>query len=99
MTCTAIKHGTYYCRYKFGCRCPASLEDARRLRYGLGVDPVAAMRVVAGDKVRLSPGERRLVVAELTRRQVSAKQIAKRMNLTPRSVTRIRARLRDQQAA
>jgi DNA-binding NarL/FixJ family response regulator len=64
----------------------------------LGVDPVAAMRAVDGDKVRLSPADRRLVVAELTGRGWSAKRIAPHVNLTTRSVIRIRARLREQQA-
>lgn len=62
------------------------------------VDEAAVYRVaVQGDRLLLGAEERRLVVAELTRRQESAAEIAKRLGVAVRTVQRHRARI--QQAA
>jgi hypothetical protein len=59
------------------------------------VDAVAVARAVAGDPpARLTPRERRAAVAELTRRGLSAPQIAARVHVTVRAVERNRAALR-----
>lgn len=60
------------------------------------VDVTAVFRACDGDRrVRLNTLERRRAVAVLTDRRLSAAAIAKRLGLAERSVTRIRARLRQ----
>lgn len=59
-----------------------------------GIDPVVIDRLLRGDPVRSYPRERRLAVAELTRRGLTATQIADRLRCTPRAVVRHRARVR-----
>jgi DNA-binding NarL/FixJ family response regulator len=99
MTCNAERHGTYHFYRHYGCRCPEAIADRNRLAAGAYVDPVAVERVVDGGQARLGPAERRMAVAQLDAKRLSARQIAERLRVTPRTVTRIRGRLRQQQAA
>jgi len=80
-----IHHGHGMCR-----RCYPFTSHGRAV-----VDQVAVERAVAGDPpARLTPRERRAAVAELTRRGLSAPQIAARVHVTVRAVERNRAALR-----
>ncbi len=56
-------------------------------------DPAVIAHVVAGSQDRLIPRERAEVVRQLTARGRSAAVIARHLNVTPRTVTRIRAQL------
>ncbi|MEU6979650.1 helix-turn-helix domain-containing protein [Streptomyces sp. NPDC046371] len=59
-------------------------------------DPVAIDRAVAGDPPeRLSARERAAAVARLDARGLSAEQVAERIRCTPRTVYRIRKRIRQ----
>jgi DNA-binding CsgD family transcriptional regulator len=49
--------------------------------------------LVAGTRVNATPAERRAAVAILTARSLSAREIAKRINCTRRTVERHRATL------
>lgn len=100
MTCTATKHGTYhYLRY-YGCQCPEALADRQRLQNGaaVGHDPVAVQIVLEGGHARLGPADRKAAVAKLDQTGASSALIARRLHVTARSVTRIRAQLRQQAA-
>lgn len=73
---------------------------ARRAR-GLGghsrirrleVDPIAVERAVLGERMRLTVPERHEVIQRLTASGLSANQIADRLGVAQRTVTRYRAR-------
>lgn len=59
------------------------------------VDEVAVERACAGERVRLSSEERHLAILRLTEQGLSVREIAQRIGVTGRSVTRHRAQLRD----
>ena len=60
------------------------------------IDPIAVERAVAGDgDVHLYPRERDEAVRRLTLRGLSESQIADRLTVTRRTVTRCKARLRE----
>jgi DNA-binding NarL/FixJ family response regulator len=99
MTCDAERHGTYHFYRHYGCRCPAAISDRARLMQGVGSDPAAVQRALAGDRVRLGPADRRQAVAKLDGTGASAREIAERLRLSSRTIVRIRGRLREQQAA
>jgi len=63
------------------------------------VDEVAVERAMHGMQLRLTPEERLEAVARLTRRGVSAREIAERLHTTSRTVVRLRSTLRDTSAA
>lgn len=54
------------------------------------VDEVAVERACAGERVRLSSEERHLAILRLTEQGLSAREIARRIGVTGRSVTRHR---------
>jgi DNA-binding NarL/FixJ family response regulator len=54
------------------------------------VDEMAVERLIAGTPVQARPSERMQAVAYLTRRRLSAKQIAERIGCTKRTVERHR---------
>ena len=58
----------------------------------LPVDPVAVEQAVSGFSVRLTVPERLLVIKELTAKGLSANEIAARLGLAQRTVTRYRAK-------
>jgi transcriptional regulator with GAF, ATPase, and Fis domain len=60
------------------------------------VDPMAVERAARGDRtIRHGTAERVLVVQALTAAGLSAAQIARRLGVAPRSVCRIRSRIRQ----
>lgn len=61
------------------------------------VDPVAVDQACAGRPVQLSVREKRAAIAQLTRGDMSAQQIADRLNTTSRSVHRHRAAARREE--
>lgn len=63
------------------------------------VDEVAVLRAVRGDAVPLNLRERRAAVAQLTRRGVSSRAIARQLAIAPRTVLRHRNALRQESAA
>lgn len=106
--CTAVRHCTLTAYRRWRCRCPEAVSAARatfvsRRVHGRGghsrirrteVDPIAVERAIGGDPVRLSCPERSEAIARLTAAGLSANQIAERLGVASRSVTRYRARLR-----
>ena len=58
----------------------------------LAVDPIAVERAVAGDRVPLTVPERHQVIQRLTASGLSANQIADRLGVAQRTVTRYRAK-------
>lgn len=75
----------------------ASLPAARLSRNAreAAVDPVAVARLVAGDPPgRVTRAERQQAVRVLSRRGMSAAQIAETIGATSRTVVRMRARIR-----
>jgi DNA-binding CsgD family transcriptional regulator len=56
----------------------------------VALDEIAIERAMHGDPVRLRPTERVEVVRRLTARKLSTNQIADRLGITPRTVSRIR---------
>ena len=68
-------------------------------RAACDVDEVAVLRAVRGDAVPLNVRERRVAVAELTRRGVSHRAIARHLGVDPRTVLRHRSALRQEAAA
>jgi len=80
----------------------ADLEDlggAARPGDEPDVDEVAVERVMRGEPLRLNLDERLEVVGRLTRRGVSAREIAQRLHTTSRTVVRLRGVLRGTTAA
>jgi hypothetical protein len=68
--------------------------DPRPPIKSLDVDQIAVERAILGDPpARLNPFERLEVVAVLTRRGLSARQIAEHARCTTRTVTRNRTKL------
>jgi DNA-binding CsgD family transcriptional regulator len=57
------------------------------------IDEMAVERLVIGQPVNATPAERRQAVAYLTRRKLSAAEIARRIGCTQRTVVRHRSRL------
>lgn len=102
MSCEATKHGTTYAYKVYRCRCPEVVEYMRS-RYAArreGVEPrlpdeAAIERALRGDRVRLTPAERRIVVGKLTARGMPAGEIARHVGATRRTVTRHRKSLRE----
>lgn len=64
-------------------------------RYSSDIDPVAVERAIEGCPVVLTSAERALAVQILAGRGLSAAAIAGRLGIQPRSVWRIRARLKE----
>ena len=60
---------------------------------------VSVQYVLAGGTMRLAPAERPMVVAALTERGLSPREIGERIGITSRSVLRIRARRGQESAA
>lgn len=58
------------------------------------VDEVAIERAMYGERLPLNLAERREAVRRLTTRGHSVRQIAERLHLTPRAVTRLRSSAR-----
>ena len=54
------------------------------------LDQVAVERAMSGQRVPLTPAERRAAVAQLTRRGLSARRIAELLHTTSRTIVRIR---------
>lgn len=54
------------------------------------VDQVAVERAMSGQRVQLTPAERRAAVAQLTRRGISARRIAELLHTTSRTIVRMR---------
>jgi len=75
------------------------LDGAARPGDEPDVDEVAVERVMHGEPLRLNLDERLEVVGRLTRRGVSAREIAQRLHTTPRTVVRLRGALRGTTAA
>lgn len=58
----------------------------------LPVDPIAVERAIGGERVRLTVPERAVVIHSLTIAGFSANEIATRLGVAQRTVTRYRAR-------
>jgi len=78
---------------------PDDLDGAARPGDEPDVDEVAVERVMRGEPLRLNLDERLEVVGRLTRRGVSAREIAQRLHTTSRTVVRLRGVLRGTTAA
>jgi hypothetical protein len=61
-------------------------------RWPLEVDELTVQFLVDGARVNASPAERKAAVTILTARKMSAREIAVRINCTPRTVVRHRAK-------
>lgn len=91
----AYPNGTHYCR-----ECRRLRKRQERAAAGVGnVDQLAVELAVAGQPTRLTSSERRAAVRELLNRShtrdLSGKQMAKRLGCTDRTVWRIRKELRE----
>ena len=94
MSCNAVLHDTERANRLFGCTCPEALEARRAMR----------PRKVRG---RSGPGrpearvveERAASIRRLTRAGESASEIAVRLGVAERTVTRYRKRLREEACA
>lgn len=62
-------------------------------------DWAAVARATEGERVPLTPTERRAAVAALTARRCSAAEIGRRLGIAQRSVFRIRSQRRERAAA
>ena len=82
-----------------GCDDLDDLDGAARRGDEPDVDEVAVERVMLGEPLRLNLDERLEVVRRLTRRGVSAREIAQRLHTTSRTVVRLRGALRGTTAA
>jgi WhiB family redox-sensing transcriptional regulator len=101
--CTAKRHGDASA-YKRGCRCGDARDDMR-LRYWrkahrprrpqIGFDPQAVERALSGDrKVVLTVAEMREAVRQLLSYRLTSQQIADRLGVSQRTVSRHRSALR-----
>ena len=104
--CKAIRHCSARAYTAWGCECPeayAALQAKYRRRVKQGglsrslprprhrdIDEVAVERAMKGEPVPLTVPERGVVVDRLTRKGLSCKEIAKRLGIAERSVTRYR---------
>lgn len=111
--CQAQRHRVSERGYKAGCRCPATVlhmrnlarererrrrERARREREYL--DPVVTERFYRGLPLpRLTIQQRAKIVALATEAGVPRADIADRIGVVPRTVSKIRARLRGENAS
>jgi hypothetical protein len=84
---------------RVGCADLDDLGGAARPGDEPDVDEVAVERVMRGEPLRLNLDERLEVVHRLTRRGVSAREIAQRLHTTSRTVVRLRGVLRGTAAA
>jgi len=84
---------------RVGCADLDDLGGAARPGDEPDVDEVAVERVMRGEPLRLNLDERLEVVGRLTRRGVSAREIAQRLHTTSRTVVRLRGVLRGTTAA
>lgn len=104
--CHAELHNTVRAYRDAGCRCPTIVdrmrrywraEDARRVARRTDlviadlIDEVAIERAMSGDRVGLTPPERGIAITRLTDLGMSARQIAMRLHVAPRTVTRYRS--------
>lgn len=99
--CEAKKHGTTYAYKVYRCRCPEIVQymrDLNTLRREMAPprvpDEMAIARALDGYRVRLTWKERRIVVAEMTRRGMTARAIAEQLGVTARTVARHRTAVR-----
>jgi DNA-binding NarL/FixJ family response regulator len=109
-TCIAIQHGTYNAYRRHRCRCPDAVTAARarwRARPPRRrppppepyIDPIAVERACAGDPVRLTTDERRTAIAHMHQRGVQVRTIARRLQISERTVHRhLAAGIRTQAA-
>jgi len=84
---------------RVGCADLDDLGGAARPGDEPDVDEVAVERVMRGEPLRLNLDERLEVVGRLTRRGISAREIAQRLHTTSRTVVRLRGVLRGTTAA
>lgn len=109
--CPALRHDTEYALRRFGCCCPAAREIPRRrhrrhyvLQHRVLPDASRVAEAVAGRAVELNRRELALAIAELHRRTVapdgarrawSAREIARQVGCSYRTVQRHRAAMRE----
>lgn len=113
MTCTARIHDTLWAYSKYGCRCPAAREanrldrERRRVRsqhiHRKGpasgyVDQVAVQRCLNEQFGRGERHELHTAIGRLEAEQLTTRVIASRLGITERTVTRYRARRRQEEA-
>lgn len=86
-------HGLCRTCHNAAFRRPGTLQNATKAR----TDPDWAVvcRVIGGERLTTSCTERRLIVAELSRRGASARAIADRLGSSERTVERYRAQIRS----
>jgi DNA-binding CsgD family transcriptional regulator len=90
--CDAARHGTANAYRFHGCRCRGAVTARRQQRKS---NTAAVLDVARMQRGRYSRAERHAAIIRMTVAGESAAEIAKRVGVSPRTVVRHRARLRE----